>query len=141
MVSPAVVESAVLLVAETPDASPALAAFVGRRSRVRSTHFTLLVPAVARGLHRLVDPEDACCDEAVRTIERVRPDIEAAAGEPIAALIGSHEPLAAVEDALHAQDYDEIILAVKSRRLARRVHLDLASKVKALGPPVTVLGV
>jgi hypothetical protein len=134
-------ESAVLLVAETPDASSSLAAIVRKRRQGRRSRFILLVPAVAHGLHRVVDPEDECCDEAERTIGSLRPSIEAAAGEPISAMIGSHEPLAAVEDALNGQDFDEIILATRSSRLARAVHLDLASKVKALGPVVTVVGV
>jgi hypothetical protein len=139
--NPSVIESAVLLVAETPDASSSLAAFVRGRGRAGRPRFTLLVPAVARGLHRIVDPEDACCDEAERTIRALRPAIEAAAGKPISTMIGPHEPLAAVEDAFHARGYDEIILAVRSNRLARGLHLDLASKLRTLGPAVTVLGV
>ena len=139
MVDRSVKENAVLLVAESPDASPALAGFVRKRGLDRASRVTRLVPAVAHGLHRVVDPEDACCDEAERTINMLRPAIETAAGQPISTMIGSHEPLAAVEDAVNRQDFDEVILAVRPGRLARGVHLDLASKVKALGPPVTVL--
>ena len=40
---------------------------------------------MAHGLHRIVDPEDACCDEAERTIELLRPAIDR---------IGFHEPIA-----------------------------------------------
>lgn len=141
MVDRSVKESAVLLVAETPDASSALAAAVRERGQERRSRFTLLVPAAPHGLHRVVDPEDQCCDEAEQTVGSLRPSIEAAAGEPISAMIGSHEPLAAIEDALDRQEFDEIILATRSSRLARAVHLDLASKVKALGLPVTVVGV
>jgi hypothetical protein len=140
MVNHSAEESAVLVVAETPDASRKLADSVRRRPQRRS-RFTLLVPAVAHGLHRVVDPEDACCDEAERTIRRLRPSIEAAASQPVATMIGSHEPLAAVEDALNSHAFDEIILATRSSLLTRVLHLDLASKVKALGPPVTVVRV
>jgi hypothetical protein len=138
-VSLSVTEPAVLLVAETPDACSVLAAAVHERTQRHRTRFTLLVPAVARGLHRVADPEDECCDEAERTISILRPAIEAAAGEPIAAMIGSHEPLAAVEDAVNLQHFDEVVLATRSSRLARGLHLDLASKVKGLGLPVTVV--
>jgi hypothetical protein len=131
---------AVLLVAETPDASDALSGVVRERRKGPCSRFTLLVPAVAHALHRVVDPEDQCCSEAERTIEILRPPIEAAAGEPISAMIGSHEPLAAIEDALNLGDYHEIVLATRSTRLARGVHLDLASKVQGLGLPVTVVG-
>jgi hypothetical protein len=56
-------------------------------------------------------------------------------------MIGSYEPLAAIEDAVNREDFDEIVLATRPGRLARRLHLDLASKVKGLGLPVTVVGV
>jgi hypothetical protein len=140
MVDSSTKEPAVLLVAETPDASSTLAAAVRERVQARRSWFMLLVPAVVHGLRRVVDPEDHCCDEAERTVSSLRPAIEAAAGEPITASIGSHEPLAAIEDALGLREFDEIVLATRSSRLARLLHLDLASKVKELGVPVTVVG-
>jgi hypothetical protein len=130
-------ESAVLLVAETPGANSTLAAAVRERGNGRRARFTLLVPAVAHGLHRVLNPEDECCAEAERTIRSLRPSIEAAAGRRVSTMIGSHEPLAAIEDAVNSQDFDEIILAIRSSRLARALHFDLASKVRALGVPVT----
>jgi hypothetical protein len=139
-VNPSAEESAVLLVAETPGADSTLDAAVRERGKGRRARFTLLVPAVAHGLHRVMNPEDECCDEAERTVRSLRPSIEAAAGQRISAMIGSHEPLAAIEDALNAQNFDEIILAIRSSRLARALRFDLASKVRALGVPVTVVG-
>jgi hypothetical protein len=136
MLSPSTGESSVLLVAEAPGAAPSLAHAVRERPRCR---FTLLVPAVAHGLHRVVDPEDQCCEEAERTIAILRPPIEAAAGRRIPAKTGSHEPLGAIEDALNFGNFDEVVLAIPSSRLARGVHLDLARKVKGLGLPVTVV--
>ena len=127
-------ESSVLLVAEAPGASALLASAVRARGAAR---FKLLVPAVAHGLHRVVDPEDQCCAEAERTIDILRPQLEAAARQPVPAMIGSHEPLAAIADALNSEHFDEVILAGRSGRLARRVRLDLASKVRALGVRVT----
>jgi hypothetical protein len=132
-------ESAVLLVAETPDASSALAAAVRERGRTLRARFTLLVPAVAYGLHRVVDPEDEGCEWDERTISTLRPAIEAAAGKPISTMIDSREPFAAIEDAVNLQEFDQIVLAMRSSRLSRG-HLDLASKVKGLGLPVTVVG-
>jgi hypothetical protein len=102
-----------------------------------AARFKLLVPAVAHGLHRVVDPEDQCCAEAQHTIDIVRPKLEAAARQPVPAMIGSHEPLAAIQDALNSEHFDEVILTSRSSRLARRVGLDLASKVRALGVRVT----
>jgi hypothetical protein len=140
MVDQSVKESAVLLVAETPDASSALSAAVRERVQARRSWFILLVPAVAHGLERLVDSEDDCCDEAERTISRLRPAIEAAAGEPVSAMIGSHDPLTSIEDALSLQEFDEVVLATRSSRLARVLHRDLTSKLKRLGLPVTEVG-
>src|SRR4051812_818718 len=131
-------ESAVLVVAETPDAASRLIDAVRDRGNAGRSRFTLLVPAVAHGLHRVVNPEDECCDGAERTITALRPCIEAAAGGPISTIIGSHEPLAAIEDALDVHHFDEVILATRSNRLALGFHLDLASKVRGLGLPVTV---
>jgi hypothetical protein len=112
-------ESSVLLVAESPDASAPLAAAVRERDKGRRAQFTLLVPAVAHGLHRVVDLEDQCCAEAERIIAILRQSIEAAVGGPIAALIGSHEPLAAIEDALNLGDFHEIVLATRTSHLGR----------------------
>jgi len=137
MLSPAVTERSVLLVADAPGAAASLAAAV---REYRDARFTLLVPAVAHGLHRVVDPEDQCCAEAERTIGILRPGIEAAGHGPIVTVTGSHEPLAAIEDALNLGDFDEIVLAIRSSRLAQGIHLDLARKVRALGVPVTTAG-
>jgi hypothetical protein len=130
-------ESAVLLVAETPGAISTLAAAVRERGKGRRARFTLLVPAVSHGLHRLLNPDDECRAEAERTVRSLRPSIEAAAGRRVSTMIGSHEPLAAIEDAVNSQDFDEIILTIPSSRLARALRFDLASKVRALGVPVT----
>jgi hypothetical protein len=137
MQSPTVSQRSVLLVADAPGAAASLAAAVGA---YRDARFTLLVPAVAHGLHRVVDPEDQCCAEAERTIGVLRPAIEAASHAPVVTMTGSHEPLAAIEDALNLGYFDEIVLAVRLSRLAQGVHLDLARKVRALGVPVTAVG-
>ena len=120
------VPRSVLLVAETPDASPALAGFVRRRSLERHLRLTLLVPGAD--------------DEAELTIRRLRPAIELAAGEPISTMVGLHQPLAAVEDALNRQTFDEIVLAVQPGDLRHEITLDVARKLKALDLPVTMLG-
>src|SRR4051812_23176203 len=90
----------VLVVVNRPVSNRALAHAVRRRAAEDDCAFTLLVPAVARGFHRVVDPEDACCQEAERTIQGLLPALEQAAGAPVAARIGSHEVLAAIEDAV-----------------------------------------
>jgi hypothetical protein len=45
--------------------------------------------------------------------------------------------MAAIQDALEAADFGEVILATRLSRLARRARVDLASKTKDLGVPLT----
>jgi hypothetical protein len=131
----------ILIVADTAAAATPLAAVVHARQQAGMCEFTLLVPAVAHGLHRVVDPEDQCCAEAERTIGGLRPWLEAAAGAPVDVVIGSHEPIAAIQDALNVRAYTEVILATRASRFARWAHLDLRRKVEHLGVTVTSVDV
>jgi hypothetical protein len=62
-----------------------------------------------------------------------------AAGGPVLALIGSHDPLAAVEDAVNAGRYDEVIISTLPARVSHWLHIDLPARVQRLGFPVTVV--
>jgi hypothetical protein len=127
----------VLVVADQDHANAALIHAVRRRAAQGTCEFTLLVPAVAHGLHRVVDPEDACCEEAEATVARLAPALEQAAGAPVAARVGAHEVLAAVEDAVNEGSFDEVIVSRARGRLPRLLHLDLPRKIAALGVDVT----
>jgi hypothetical protein len=127
----------VLVVANRTSASPTLLDAVSRRAGHGACTFTLLVPRSPHGLHRVVDPEDHGHSEAAAAIEHARPLLMQAAGGPVIAIVGSHDPLAAVEDALNAGRYDEVIISTLPRRLSRWLRVDLVSKVAGLGLPVT----
>jgi hypothetical protein len=127
----------VLVVANRTSASPTLLDAVSRRAKQGPCTFTLLVPRSPHGLHRVVDPEDHGHLEAAAAIEHARPLLMQAAGGPVPALVGSHDPLAAIEDAVNAGRYDEVIISTLPRRLSRWLHVDLVSKVAGLGLPVT----
>ena|SRR5947209_8883655 len=129
----------VLVIADTVEPCTGLADAVRRRAAEGRCAFTLLVPAVAHGLHRVVDPEDACCDEAEAAIERLLPELEEAAGSPVASRVGSHEVLAAVEDAVNSERFGEAIVCTASSRMARWLHVDLTRKIAALGLAVTTV--
>jgi hypothetical protein len=126
----------VLVVANRTSASPTLLDAVSRRAAEGTCTFTLLVPRSPHGLHRVVDPEDHGHVEAAAAIEHARPLLMEAAGGPVVAIVGSHDPLAAVEDALNAGRYDEVIISTLPRRLSRWLHVDLVRKVAGLGVPV-----
>src|SRR4051812_19729680 len=128
--------TSVLVVADRAQSNAALVHAVRRRAATGPCRFTLLVPAVAHGLHRVVDPEDACCEEAEQTMARLLPALEEAAGGRVAARVGSHEVLAAVEDALNDSGFDEVIVTARRGRVARLLRVDLPRKIAALGTAV-----
>jgi hypothetical protein len=54
-------------------------------------------------------------------------------------LIGAHEPLAAILDALNNRQFDEVILTSHASRLSRWAHVDLRRKVADLDRQIRVL--
>lgn len=120
-------------------ATPALVDAVRKRAARDPCRFTLLVPAVAHGVHRAVDPEDQGQDEAQQTLELAIPLLEEAAGGEVEGRVGAPEPLAAVEDAVNTGEFDEVILSTLPSRVSRWLKLDLPRKVGGLGLPVTTV--
>jgi hypothetical protein len=127
----------ILIVASAAARERSLLEAVASRAGESQSDFTLLVPAVAHGLHRLVDPEDHCCAEAEAILEAALPVLSVAAGAPVAGVIGAPEPFAAAWDALNAGSYDEVIVSRGRHRLSRWLHIDLPHRIAALGVPVT----
>jgi hypothetical protein len=134
--------ASVLIVAHQTADSPQLVEAVARRARQGPCTFTLLVPTRAHGLHRVVDPEDHGTAEAEARLAVAVPLLSEAAGHPVIGMIGSHEPLATIQDALNLLGFDEVILSMLPARISRWLRLDLPRKVRGLGVPVTeVVGV
>lgn len=129
----------VLIVAHQTADSPELVAAVEQRAAERPCVFTLLVPASSHGLHRVIDPEDQGRSEARARLAAALPSLSEAAGHDVVGLVGAHEPLAAVQDAVNLIGFDEIIVSTLPARLSRWLRLDLERKLTALGLPVTVV--
>lgn len=127
----------VLIVANRTAATEKLFEAVRARAQAGPATFHLLVPATPRGLHRVVDPEDAGREEAAAQLELALARLPEAAGSAVTGQVGVADPMAAISDTLHEQPFDEIIISTLPRRLSRWVHLDLPSKVRGLGKPVT----
>ena len=127
----------VLVVAHRTAATPPLIEAVRERAAHGPARFTLLVPHLTRGLHRLVDPEDVESTESEAVLELAVPLLEEAAGGPVEGMTGDHEPLAAIQDAVNLRGFDEIIISTLPARVSRWLRLDLPSKVRGLGLPVT----
>jgi len=127
----------VLVVAHQTAATPALLAAVGERARRDRATFHLVVPRSAHGMHRVVDPEDSGEDEASLVLKEALPKLSEAAGQPVTGSTGDAEPLMAIHDAINLGHFDEIIISTLPRRVSRWLRLDLVSKTRALGLPVT----
>jgi hypothetical protein len=129
----------VLVVANRTAATPALIGAVRERAARGPSTFTLLVPNSAHGLHRLVDPEDQTSSEADATLELALPLLEQVAGGPVEGIVGDPEPLAAIQDAVNLNGYDEIIISTLPQRFSKWLKLDLPHKAAGLGLPVTTV--
>jgi hypothetical protein len=129
-----------LVVANRTAATPALMEAVRERAQRGPATFTLLIPSSAHGLHQLVDPEDQGRSEAEDTIELALPLLEEAAGKPVEPMVGVHEPLAAIQDAINLHGpFDELIVSTLPKRVSRWLRLDLPHKAAGLGLPVTTV--
>ena len=129
----------VLVVAHRTAATPALLEAVRERAARGPATFTLLVPHTAHGLHRVIDPEDASQEAARAVLDLALPLLSEAAGHEVEGLIGDPEPLAAIQDAINLHGFDEIIISTLSHRVSHWLRLDLPSKAKGLGLPVTTV--
>lgn len=67
------------------------------------------------------------------------PLLSRAAGSDVLGLVGSRDPLSAVQDALSVLGFDEVIVSLLPARLSRWLRSDLPPKIAALDLPVTVV--
>ena len=127
----------VLIVANRTAATDKLLETVRRRAEEGPAEFHLLVPATPRGLHRVVDPEVAGREEAAAQLGLALERLREVAGDDVTGHVGDADPVAAIWDTLHQREVDEIIISTLPRRLSRWMHLDLPSKVRGTGRPIT----
>jgi hypothetical protein len=127
----------VLLVAHQTAATPALLEAVRSRAGSSPATFHLVVPRQAHGMHKVVDPEESGGDEAQGVLDTALPKLSEAAGQKVTGSLGDAEPLMAIHDAVNLGDYDEIIISTLPLGVSRWLKLDLVSKARGLGLPVT----
>jgi hypothetical protein len=127
----------VLVVAHQTAATSGLLEAVRERSRRSPATFHLVVPRQAHGMHKVVDPQDAGEDEAQHVLAAALPKLSEAAGHEVTGSLGDAEPLMAIHDAINLGHYDEIIISTLPLGISRWLKLDLVSKARALGLPVT----
>jgi hypothetical protein len=127
----------VLIVAHQTATTEALLQAVRERAQRGPAGFHLLVPRQAHGLHRIVDPQDSSNEEAAAVIIAALPRLTEAAGSEVTGSMGDSEPLAAIQDAVNLGEVDEIIISTLPLGVSRWLRLDLVSKTRGLGLPVT----
>jgi hypothetical protein len=64
---------------------------------------------------------------------------EAAGGTASGSVSFRHDPMDAVEEALHDGDFHEIILSTLPRSVSRWLHIDLPHRLSHVGLPVTTV--
>jgi hypothetical protein len=127
----------VLVVAHQTAATRGLLDAVRERAQRSPATFHLVVPQHAHGIHRVVDPQDAGMEEAQRVLEVALPQLSDAAGQEVTGSVGDAEPLMAIHDAVNLGEFDEIIISTLPLGISRWLKLDLVSKARGLGLPVT----
>ena len=127
----------VLVVAHQTSATPRLLDAVRERAQRSPARFHLVVPRQAHGMHKVVDPQDAGADEAQVVLDEALPKLSEAAGGRVTGSLGDSEPLMAIHDAINLGQYDEIIVSTLPLGVSRWLKLDLVSKARGLGLPVT----
>ncbi|HLY47829.1 MAG TPA: hypothetical protein VKR21_01415 [Solirubrobacteraceae bacterium] len=127
----------VLVVAHQTAATAPLLDAVRARAQEGAATFHLVVPRQPHGLNKLLDPEDFGREEAERVLADSLPKLSEATGQEVTGSIGDSEPLAAIQDAINLGDYDEIIISTLPLGVSRWLKLDLISKARGLGLPIT----
>ena len=127
----------ILVVANRTAATEGLLDAVRARSAKGEVEFHLVVPATPHGLDRLVRPEDSGREEAQEVLRDALPALSTAAGCSVTGAVGDADPVSAIADELNQRAYDEIIVSTLSHRVSRWMHLDLPSKARGFGLPVT----
>jgi hypothetical protein len=127
----------VLVVAHQTAANAALLEAVHERAQRGPVRFHMVVPRQAHGMHKVVDPIDAGEGEANAVLAAALPRLSQAAGQEVTGSVGDSEPLMAIQDAVNLGHYDEIIISTLPLGISRWLKLDLISKTKAIGLPVT----
>jgi hypothetical protein len=130
-------QASVLVVAHQTAATPGLLEAVHERAERGPAKFHLVVPRMPHGMHKVVDPQDEGQDDAQHVLDDALPKLSQAAGSDVTGSLGDAEPLMAIHDAINLGHYDEIIISTLPMRISRWLKLDLVSKTKGLGLPVT----
>lgn len=127
----------ILVVANRTADSPELIDALRRRAAEQPTSFTLLVPAVPHGFAWAADMK-AGWSEAAGRADRAGGRIRRSGLELEEVIVGDPDPFAAVGDALHAREFDEVVVSTLPRTISRWLAVRLPARLRrAVDLPVT----
>jgi hypothetical protein len=130
----------VLVVAHKTAATPALLDAVAQRAARGPAWFHLLVPNPHPSGWRPAHAAHPEVSDGEQVLALALPLIEEATRRPVDGSVSPrHDPMDAIEEALHDGDFDEIILSTLPRSVSRWLHMDLPRRVEHLGLPVTTV--
>jgi hypothetical protein len=131
----------ILVVASRTADSPDLISALCRRAAEEPSGFTLLVPAVPHGLAWAADMKAGWAEAALRA-EQAGSRIRQCGLELEEVIVGDPDPFAAVGDALHAREFDEVVVSTLPRRVSRWLAVGLPTRLRrTLDLPVTEVNV
>ena len=117
----------VLVVANRTVSTARLLDEIARRANQEPTRFTLLIPDV---------PNRKAADW---TLEIALPLLRRAARGPVDHLVGGPDPFTAVQEAVRAHEFDEIIISTLPKATSKWLRRDLIHRVETLGLPVSAV--
>ena len=131
----------VLIVANKTAATPPLLEAVRRRAAESATAtFHLLVPNAAPHAEITDAERQRHHLEAEHVLELALPHLELAAGRRVEGSVSSrHDPMDAIEEALHEGEFDEVIVSTLPRHVSKWLHEDLPRRIEHLGLRVTTV--
>ncbi len=119
----------VLVVANRTADSPELISALRQRAARSPARFTLLVPAVPRGLAWATDMKAGAGDAIDRAEAGLR-RLRLAGLDLQGAIVGDPDPFAAVGDALHSGEFEEVIVSTLPRGASRWLRLSLPDRLR-----------
>jgi uncharacterized membrane-anchored protein len=129
----------VLVVTDRIAASPELLQAIRARAERGPIDVRMLVPNPAPAEWHPGHPErHAKAEAAQRVLEQTLPELRGAAGVPVDGSVSTrHDPVDAIEEVLHDEPVDELIIATTPHHIEGWLHVDLPHRAAHLGLPVT----
>ncbi len=131
----------VLVVTDRIAASPELLAAIRDRAERGPIEVRLLVPNPAPAEWHPAHPKRHEKAQAARSVlAQTLPELRAAAGVPIDGFVSTrHDPMDAIEELLHDEPVDELVIAMPAGHIDGWLHVDLPHRAGHLGLPVTTV--